>query len=183
MSDDIAHQVNGSIPTSPKVHKYKERDEEPTLSRRKRRDRDEEDHHRERKRSKRDLSEPSADGDGKPRSKRSHRDEDDDFHNEKAQRASSKVTTEDSKTSKVVQPQLDAHTREREARNAERLQKEMQRRQKQLQETESKVPGPKRRDSRTSQGGRRVSYKYEDEESSEARASRVESEREASRWG
>ena len=51
---------------------------------------------------------------------------------------------------------------------------------------EGKGPVGKRRDSKTevrgSGSGRRVSYKYEDEESDEARAMRVESEREAGRW-
>jgi hypothetical protein len=43
----------------------------------------------------------------------------------------------------------------------------------------------RRRDSRqerTLTGGRRLSYKYEDDESDAARAARVEKEREASRW-
>jgi hypothetical protein len=38
------------------------------------------------------------------------------------------------------------------------------------------------RPERSLAGGRRVSYKYEDEENDAARAARVESEREASRW-
>ena len=81
-----------------------------------------------------------------------------------------------------AQPEKDHHTLEREARNKERLMKELQRREA----MEGK--GPKRRgsgiDSKGAAGiGRRVSYKYEDEESEEARASRVESEREAGRWG
>lgn len=79
-------------------------------------------------------------------------------------------------------PETDHHTLEREARNRERLLKELQRREA----MEGKSSTGKRRDSkvevRTGPAVRRVSYKYEDEESSEARASRVESEREAGRW-
>ena len=78
-------------------------------------------------------------------------------------------------------PKLDTdpHTLEREARNRERMQKELQRRSA----VDTQGSGPKRKMSGAVAGGRRVSYKYEDEESSEARTSRVESEREASRWG
>ena len=122
-------------------------------------------------------------GDDRQRSKRSHRDDKEKSHSDKAQRSHSKANHEETIALQAAQPHIDAHTREREARNRERLQKELQRRQKQLQETEPKGAGPKRRDSkldgRVSQGIRRVSYKYEDE-SNEAR---VESEREASRWG
>ena len=78
---------------------------------------------------------------------------------------------------------MDHHELEREARNRERLQKELQRREA----MEGKTPAGKKRDSlvngRVGGGGRRVSYKYEDEETNEARATRVESEREAGRWG
>lgn len=175
--------MNGFIPTSPKAHSLKEREEELSLSSRKRRERDEEDSHRERKRSKRDPSETTGGGDDRQRAKRSHRDEKEKSHSDKTHQSHSKANHEETKAPLAAEPQIDAHTREREARNRERLQKELQRRQKQLQETESKVAGPKRRDSkldgRVSQGSRRVSYKYEDE-SNEAR---VESEREASRWG
>lgn len=51
---------------------------------------------------------------------------------------------------------------------------------------EGKGPVGKKKDSQVSSRGsgvgRRVSYKYEDEESNEARANRVENEREAGRW-
>ena len=61
--------------------------------------------------------------------------------------------------------------------------KELQRREA----MEGKPPTGKKRESqvnsRVAGNVRRVSYKYEDEETSEARASRVESEREAGRWG
>lgn len=87
-----------------------------------------------------------------------------------------------SKPPTPTKPEMDHHTMEREARNRERLQKELQRREA----MEGKGSSHKRRDSKPEiRGGaatRRVSYKYEDEESNEARASRVESEREAGRW-
>ncbi len=80
-------------------------------------------------------------------------------------------------------PEMDHHELEREARNRERLLKELQRREA----MDGKAPAGKKRDSqangRVGGGGRRVSYKYEDEETNEARATRVESEREAGRWG
>lgn len=46
--------------------------------------------------------------------------------------------------------------------------------------------GNRRRESKLERGllgGRRLSYKYEDESSGQARAARVEQEREAARWG
>jgi len=46
-----------------------------------------------------------------------------------------------------------------------------------------KIAGGTGRESGSGVGGRRVSYKYEDEESGEARAKRVEEERESVRWG
>lgn len=78
---------------------------------------------------------------------------------------------------------MDHHTMEREARNRERLLKELQRREA----MEGKGSNGQRREGKTSDGrggtsSRRMSYKYEDEESNEARASRVEHEREAGRW-
>ena len=67
----------------------------------------------------------------------------------------------------------DPHTLEREARDRERLQREMQRRA---------FGAPKKKASGVGkQSGRRVSYKYEDEDGLDAR--RVEQEREADRWG
>ena len=65
---------------------------------------------------------------------------------------------------------VDPYQLEREARTKERVQRENQRR---LQ-----------MDGKGGKGGlgRRVSYQYENDLSSEARASRVEKEREASRW-
>ena len=77
------------------------------------------------------------------------------------------------------EPERDHHTLERDARNRERLLKEMQRR------AATEGIGPKRKGSGLEGriGGRKLSYKYEDEEGNEARTERVEKEREAARWG
>lgn len=100
-------------------------------------------------------------------------------------------------------PGLDAHTLEREARNRERMLKEQQRRQglgsgrKRSADEGVAVNGDGEegghRSSRRKvkdEGGEgrrsgrkgRGSWQYEDEESGEARATRVEKEREAARW-
>lgn len=84
---------------------------------------------------------------------------------------------------------MDPHTLEREARNRERLLKELQRREA-MEGKGASAGGQQRREGGKADGGRvggmassrRMSYKYEDEESNEARASRVENEREAGRW-
>ncbi|KAI9804091.1 MAG: hypothetical protein M1825_001493 [Sarcosagium campestre] len=96
--------------------------------------------------------------------------------------------------------EADAHTREREARNRERLLKEQQRRDELDRDSSRKRErdvGPgggggggggdgledrsKRR--KRGRGDRRVSYQYEDDGGAEARAVRIEKEREAARWG
>lgn len=146
-------------------------------SSRKRRDREEEDRYRERKRSKRARSAVAENQESSRRTRHAKRDEMDmksvhdtsSRNGEKAKSASTK-------------PEMDHHTIEREARNRERLVKELQRREA----MEGKGSNSQRRESKADgRGGassRRMSYKYEDEESNEARASRVESEREAGRW-
>ncbi|MCJ1379447.1 hypothetical protein MMC17_002548 [Xylographa soralifera] len=74
-------------------------------------------------------------------------------------------------------PEKDHHTLEREARNRERLMKEMQRR------AATEGTAPKRKGSGLeTRIQRKPSYKYEDEENEEARAVRVEREREGARW-
>ena len=78
----------------------------------------------------------------------------------------------------VQQPEKDHHTLEREARNRERLMKELQRREA----NEGKGVSKRRGSGVGSALGRRMSYKYEDEENEEVRVGRVESEREAGRW-
>lgn len=72
------------------------------------------------------------------------------------------------------EPEKDPHTSEREARNRERLLREQQRRQAMHGDIDGK--SSRRRD--TLSGGRRLSYKYEDD----ASEARVEKEREANRW-
>ena len=170
--------ANGAVPTSPASSRRKEGADD---SARKRRDREDEEH-RDRKRSKRGRSVSPLDRDNYGRdSRKGTRDE----------QTTSKPTSNGSTQPKEkhvekpqaapVKPRTDPHTLEREARDRERLMKEMQRRQA----MEGKGTGPKRRDSKVEGkigGGRRVSYKYEDEESDEARTMRVESEREAGRW-
>lgn len=104
-------------------------------------------------------------------------------------------------TSGPPTPAIDPHTLEREARNRERMLKEEQRRQ-QLRGGGSSSAGLERKRSYADDGdggsvapptgprgdrdrktkSRRVNYKYEDEENDEARARRVEKQREASRW-
>ena len=92
-------------------------------------------------------------------------------------------TTE--KASKGSNSEKDPHTLEREARNRERMLKEQQRREAVNADRDGK--GSRRWDSSNKQdrglaGGRRLSYKYEDEEGDQARAARIEEEREAIRW-
>lgn len=84
-------------------------------------------------------------------------------------------------SSKPSEPEKDPHTLEREARNRERLLKEQQRREAMQADRDTTSKPSRRRDSRQERGGRRLNYKYDDE-SDDARAARVEREREASRW-
>jgi hypothetical protein len=65
------------------------------------------------------------------------------------------------------------HTLEREARNRERMLKEQQRRENAV--NAERAGGSKRH---SVAGGRRMSYKYEDE----TQSAMVEQEREAARW-
>ena len=80
-------------------------------------------------------------------------------------------------TSPPKGPKIDQHALEREARNAERVARENQRRALQQGGSATAAKGVK-----SNVKGRRMSYKYEDDESLEARTSRVESEREALRF-
>ena len=94
-------------------------------------------------------------------------------------------TTE--KPSKTSSSEKDPHTLEREARNRERMLKEQQRREAVNADRDGSGKGSRRWENSTKQergltGGRRLSYKYEDEESDRARAARIEEEREAVRW-
>lgn len=166
----------------PSDSRSKDKTDESGSSTRKRRDRDEEDSHRdrERKRSKLDYSELAEDKENHARSRHRKREETETSSKHHTQRTLEKPT-EISKPS-AKKTEMDHHELEREARNRERLLKELQRREA----MEGKPPAGKRDsqvNGRVAGGGRRVSYKYEDEETNEARATRVESEREAVRWG
>ncbi|KAJ9261864.1 hypothetical protein DTO027B5_3047 [Paecilomyces variotii] len=137
------------------------------------RDRDRE---KDRKRSRRDRSESPADSEySRHHSRRTKRHRDD-----------SRVGNRDRNGDKAARPtesEKDPHTLEREARNRERLLKEQQRREAMIAERDGK--NGRRRESRPERGltgGRRLSYKYEDEESDRTRAARIEEEREAARW-
>ncbi|KAH1287062.1 hypothetical protein KXW19_006654 [Aspergillus fumigatus] len=130
----------------------------------------------DRKRSRRDRTQSPADSDYSSRhhSRRIKRDREDGGDRDKDS-ARDKVST------KTSEPEKDPHTLEREARNRERMLKEQQRREAMNAESKSS----RRRDNRQERiltGGRRLSYKYEDEEPDSAHAARVEREREASRW-
>lgn len=171
--------VNGVPPTGPKADRERKREEEFTHSGRKKREREEDDNYEgDRKRSKADHSEPFAKMDDHRSTKRVHR-EDTAKASHKASQAIQDAAPEKARPPLTPKPASNPHALEREARNRERMQKEMQRRSA----ADTQSSGPKRKMSGVGSGGRRVSYKYEDEESSEARTSRVESEREASRWG
>ncbi len=164
--------------------RHKDKHEESASSSRKRRDRDGEDSHRDRdrKRSKPGYPESSDNKENHTRSRHSKRDEMELNPRHDIGPRSQEKPSEKSKSS-PKKPELDHHELEREARNRERLQKELQRREA----MEGKPIAGKKRDNlangRAGGGGRRMSYKYEDEETNEARATRVESEREAVRWG
>ena len=172
-------QINGIPPTGPKADRYKIKEEESQGSSRKRREREEEDEYgRDRKRSKPEYTDSFENEDDHRGTRRAHR-VDAIKISTKASQPPQDPTPEKSQQTPTPTTAVDPHTLEREARNRERMQKEMQRRSA----VDIKGSGPKRKMSGAMQGGRRVSYKYEDEESSEARTSRVENEREASRWG
>ncbi|KAL9613320.1 MAG: hypothetical protein Q9167_002142 [Letrouitia subvulpina] len=160
--------------------RYYEKHYEEGHSSRKRRERDGDDERRERKRSRREHADSTEEKEHLSRSKHGRHSETGASANHDRSRRDSERTSEAAESPK---PDIDPHELERQARNRERLQKELQRREA----MEGKGSGGKRRegkiDGRASGLGRRVSYKYEDEESDEATASRVEREREAGRWG
>ena len=175
-------RVEGNGPLSPTDNRRLDKHDDSSQSSRKRRDREDEDRHRERKRSRRERSPQGEDEENNTRSRNSRREEPPTRPSRDHASKTLESPVEVSKPLTPTKPEMDHHTMEREARNRERLQKELQRREA----MEGKGPSHKRRDSKTDgrsgTGTRRVSYKYEDEESNEARASRVESEREAGRW-
>lgn len=180
-------KLEGNPPQSPIDSRRKDKHDESSHSSRKRdRGEEDEDRHRDRdrdrdrKRSRRDRSPEVEDKDHYSSSRHKKRSEADSksSHEQKPKlqdRAPENIDT-------TPKSETDHHTLEREARNRERLLKELQRREA----MEGKGSGGNRKEgkveSKSGAAARRVSYKYEDEESSEARNSRVESEREAGRW-
>lgn len=171
----------GNEPSSPTDSRRKDKHDDSSHSSRKRRDRDDDERYRERKRSKQGFSDEIDNKENASHIKHAPRDEADKSSsvdlNSKTQERSDEISKNAPKKAET-----DHHTLEREARNRERLLKELQRREA----MEGKGSTGTKRDSkvegRAGPTARRVSYKYEDEESSEARATRVESEREAGRW-
>ncbi|OJJ76607.1 hypothetical protein ASPBRDRAFT_192729 [Aspergillus brasiliensis CBS 101740] len=153
--------------------RYRERDRDRDRDRDRERDRDRDRHRerdrerdRDRKRSRRDRSESPVNSEYSFRqSRRARRDRDEDKPSAAA----------------AAEPEKDPHTLEREARNRERMLKEQQRREAMHADRDG-GKSSRKRDSRAMAGGRRFSYKYEDEENDDARAARVEKEREAGRW-
>ncbi|KAF7586839.1 hypothetical protein BBP40_008247 [Aspergillus hancockii] len=161
----------------------RERDRERARPRDRHRDRDRDrDRERDRKRSRRDRTESPGDSDYSSRhySRRTKRSREDDIRD----RDRTTVKGMTSSSTKTTEPEKDPHTLEREARNRERMLKEQQRREAMHADRDPGKPSRRRdsRQERTLTGGRRLSYKYEDDESDAARAARVEKEREASRW-
>ncbi|OGM51338.1 hypothetical protein ABOM_000143 [Aspergillus bombycis] len=156
----------------------RERDRDRARDRHRDRDRDRD---RDRKRSRRDRTESPVDSDYSSRyhSRRIKRSREDEIRDK--DRTRDKPSSSSAKTS---EPEKDPHTLEREARNRERLLKEQQRREAMHADRDAGKTS-RRRDSRQERpaaGSRRLTYKYEDDESDAARAARVEKEREASRW-
>ncbi|RAK96749.1 uncharacterized protein BO80DRAFT_215611 [Aspergillus ibericus CBS 121593] len=146
----------------------RERDRDRDRERERDRDRPRE---RDRKRSRRDRSESPVNSEYSSRhSRRAKRDRDE----EKPAAATATATA-------TADPEKDPHTLEREARNRERMLKEQQRREAMHADRDG-GKSSRKRDGRALAGGRRFSYKYEDEENDDTRAARVEKEREAGRW-
>lgn len=171
-------------PQSPTDIRRKDKHDESSLSSRKR-DRGEEDEERhrdrDRKRSRRDRSLEVQDKENHPSSKNTKRSEAE-LKSSHDQKYKMRDRTPENIDTAPKKSETDHHTLEREARNRERLLKEMQRREAMEGKGSSGNRKEGKVESKSGAAARRVSYKYEDEESSEARNSRVESEREAGRW-
>ncbi len=195
-----ASRMNGAVKSSTSSH-HKNPKHEVVQSSRKRRS-DDEDHHREHKRTRRDPEEPHEE----PREEKenSHRSERRPSKREEKESRSNRdqppqtpavpLKMEDLKPPPRG-PKIDQHAMEREARNAERVARENQRRAQMGGSGATGKGGVERVNGKGSVGkvigktgggtvngkagsGRRTSYKYEDEDMT----SRVETEREASRY-
>ncbi|WEW56998.1 hypothetical protein PRK78_002457 [Emydomyces testavorans] len=117
--------------------------------------------------------------------RRARRDEtDEQMNGSREKKLGDRVQPNGASTKPAAAEEKDPHTLEREARNRERLLKEQQRREAMNADRDGR--SSRRRDGKLERGllgGRRVSYKYEDEMDDQVRAARVEKEREAARWG
>ncbi|EAS34473.3 uncharacterized protein CIMG_05497 [Coccidioides immitis RS] len=163
----------------------RERDRERDRDRDKGKDKDRgRDKDRDRKR-RRERSESRADSEHSRRhARRARRDEADEPVNGSRDKKLAERVQANGTSTKSATEDKDPHTLEREARNRERMLKEQQRRQAMNADRDSR--SSRRLESKLERsllGGRRLSYKYEDEADDQARAARVEQEREAARWG
>lgn len=177
--------------SSHRGHKDRDRDRERERSGRHGSNNYREDRHRDRKRSRRDRDYDDNTNDVKEHAEnRDDHDHDDDYNSRHRSSRRQKREHQDYDTNprelQTSEPPKDPHTLEREARNRERMLKEQQRREA-AEKTNSKRGGESRTDhgrsynnshGHSGSSGRRVSYKYEDEESTV----RGEREREAARW-
>jgi hypothetical protein len=139
-------------------------------------DKDRDDSHRERrKRSRRERADGGDVDEGEEESRhRSRRHKREHGHDRREESVNGRRGSERSSAAATpVEPEKDIHTLEREARNRERMLKEQQRRENAMN---AERGGSSKRHGVA--GGRRVSYKYEDE----TQSAMVEQEREAARW-
>jgi hypothetical protein len=135
-----------------------------------------EDSHRERRKRLRREREDGGELDeveeeSRHRSRRHRREHGHDHHEESVN--GRKDSERSSAAATPIEPEKDIHTLEREARDRERMLKEQQRRENAMNAERGGAPKRHR-----VAGGRRVSYKYEDE----TQSAMVEQEREAARW-
>ena len=163
---------------------------DPSQSSRKRRsdDEDYEDRHHDRKRHRRDHEDVFEGKENGHRSSRpsKHETKDPRFNHDRTSKGPSqdmekeKQKPTDAETEKPKSPpkgpKIDQHAREREARNAERVAREEQRKARAMA---GQIGGARVNGKSTTGPGRRVSYKYEDEETTLMKG---ESEREALRY-
>ncbi|OAX84904.1 hypothetical protein ACJ72_00726 [Emergomyces africanus] len=154
-------------------NKERIRQREPKRERERSRERDRD---RDRKRSRRDRTGSPEDLDhSRRRARRVKRGEAED-----PKAADREKKSGDRRESRVQEK--DPHTLEREARNRERLLKEQQRREAMNADRDGRSNRCREHRRDRTLGGRHLSYKYADEEGDQARAARVELEREAARW-
>ena len=131
-----------------------------------------------RKRSRRDREDggdvDEIEEESRRRSRRHKRDDGHDHREESTNGRKGSERSSAAATPVEREPEKDMHTLEREARNRERMLKEQQRRENAMNAERGGGSGTRHGVA----GGRRVSYKYEDE----TQSAMVEQEREAARW-